>query len=383
MDFWDQDYFRISKIISSLVGQWPNQSVKELFFSRGILVTLTVIQLIPRTRAVVLHSDDPEVILDAVGPFIIDTVFVIKTLTNWYNFKKMKSMLSQMKENWKIFTDSELEILHQHTAAGKRLSLIYLGSVFSGGAVFATEPLQLRLVHTFIKTNATLPLFPMPVDYGSIDVAKYYWWLFLLAEVTTFLIVFAIISCDLLFFIYSYHVFGLFAALGYAIEHLPVDSNRDSTEGIAHVKRCVQIHYRATEFADALEELYIWNFLAVVGLNMIIISVTGVQIVVNLDATEKVIQYGSLTISQLGHLFVECLLGQRLIDYSLGIQEHVSNARWYYSSVKSQKMLGLLLMRSQWPCQLTAGKFLVMNFQTFNMIIRTSASYFTVLLATQ
>ncbi|XP_063972749.1 uncharacterized protein LOC135160288 isoform X4 [Diachasmimorpha longicaudata] len=370
MDFWDQDYFRISKIISSLVGQWPNQSVKELFFSRGILVTLTVIQLIPRTRAVVLHSDDPEVILDAVGPFIIDTVFVIKTLTNWYNFKKMKSMLSQMKENWKIFTDSELEILHQHTAAGKRLSLIYLGSVFSGGAVFATEPLQLRLVHTFIKTNATLPLFPMPVDYGSIDVAKYYWWLFLLAEVTTFLIVFAIISCDLLFFIYSYHVFGLFAALG---------------------------------FADALEELYIWNFLAVVGLNMIIISVTGVQIVVNLDATEKVIQYGSLTISQLGHLFVECLLGQRLIDYSLGIQEHVSNARWYYSSVKSQKMLGLLLMRSQWPCQLTAGKFLVMNFQTFNMarrisahiiphehigffilqIIRTSASYFTVLLATQ
>ncbi|XP_015114102.1 uncharacterized protein LOC107039144 isoform X2 [Diachasma alloeum] len=317
MDFWDQDYFRVSKITSCFVGQWPNQSVNALILSRGMLLTLTVIQLIPRIRAVVLHRDDPEVILDAIGPFIIDTVFVIKTINNWYNFKKMKALLTKIKENWKIFSEDELQILHHYTASGKRLSIIYLVSVFGGGVVFATEPLQLRLVHTFIETNETLPLFPMPVDYGSIDVHKYYWGLFSLAEVTTFLIVFGIISCDLLFFIYSYHVFGLFATLGYVIEHIPIDSNGESTEGILHVKRCIQIHYRATEFAEELEGLYMWNFLAVIGLNMIIISITGVQIAVNLDATEKIVQYGSLTISQLGHLFVECLLGQRLIDHSL------------------------------------------------------------------
>ncbi|THK33059.1 uncharacterized protein LOC107039160 isoform X2 [Diachasma alloeum] len=383
MDFWDQDYFRVSKLTSCLVGQWPNQSVNALIRSRGMLLTLTVIHLIPRIRAVVLHRDDPEVILDATGPFIIDTVFVIKTINNWYNFKKMKALLTKIKENWKIFSEDELQILHQYTASGKRLSIIYLGSVFSGGIIFATGPLQLRLVHIFIETNETLPLFPTPVDYGSIDVDKYYWGLLSVSEVATFLIILSIISCDLLFFIYSYHVFGLFATLGYAIEHIPIDNNRESTEGILHVQRCIQIHYQATEFAEELEGLYIWNFLAVIGLNMIIISITGVQIAINLDATEKLIQYGSLTISQLGHLFVECLLGQRLIDHSLGIQENISNAQWYHSSVKSQKMLSLLLMRSQLPCQLTAGKFLVMNFPTFNMIIRTSASYFTILLATQ
>ncbi|XP_011302250.1 odorant receptor 22c [Fopius arisanus] len=383
MDFWDQNYFRLAKITSCIVGQWPNQSVKELILTRGLLLTLTIIQLIPRIRAVVLHSDDPQIVFDASGPFMIDTILVIKIINNCYNFKKMKTLLSKVKENWTIFSKDEMQVLHEYTAAGRRVSMIYLVSLFCGAVVFATEPLQLRLIHTFIKTNASLPLFPMPVDYGSIDVDKYYWGLFSLAEITTCLIVIGILSCDLLFFIYAYHACGLFATLGYTIEHLPSDRDPNSSRGIRHVKRCVQIHHRATEFANELAGLYIYNFLAVIGLNMIIISITGVQTVVHLDATEKIVQYGSLTITQLGHLFMECLLGQRLMDHSLSIQEHIGNAEWYYSSVKSQKMLSLLLMRSQLPCTLTAGKFLIMNLETFNLIVRTSASYFTVLLATQ
>ncbi|XP_015114099.1 odorant receptor coreceptor-like [Diachasma alloeum] len=116
---------------------------------------------------------------------------------------------------------------------------------------------------------------------------------------------------------------------------------------------------------------------------MILISIIGVEIVAHVDAVGEMIQYGSATILSFSHLFVECLIGQRLIDYSLGIQEHVSNSQWYDSSVKSQKMLRLLLMRSQYPCQLTAGKLLVINMESYSRIIRTSASYFTVLLAMQ
>ncbi|XP_028982018.1 odorant receptor 82a-like isoform X1 [Diachasma alloeum] len=382
MDFWDQDYFRVVKITTCLVGQWPYQSSKEVIFSRSIIIILVIIHLIPRIRALILYGDDPEIILSVSSPLIIDIVFVFKTVNNSYNFKRMKNLLRKIYENWRIFSTDELQILHQYSASGKKSATIYLGVVIGSAGLFITQPLQLQLVHILMKTNETIRLFPVPVDYGSINVDKYYWSITLLTEFTTVLIALGIVACDLLFFTYSYHVFGLFATLGYTIEHLPIDNDNGFSDEM-HVKRCIKLHYRIIEFANELEDLYRWTFLAVIGFNMILISIIAVELVVNLGSAGKMIQYGSLTVSPFGHLFVECLMGQRLIDHSLGIQEYISNAQWCDSSVKSQKMINLFLMRSQLPCQLTAGKLLVMNFETFNTIVRTSASYFTVLLATQ
>ncbi|XP_063972756.1 odorant receptor 13a-like isoform X5 [Diachasmimorpha longicaudata] len=381
MDFWDQGYFRVAKISTCLFGQWPYQSSKEIIFSRLIILSLVIIHLIPRIRALVLYGDDPDVVLSASCPLIIDVVFVIKTLNNSYNFRRMKNLLNRIYENWRLFSTNELQILHQYSTAGQKLTTVYLVVLGSAG-LFITQPLQLQLVHIIIKTNETMRLFPVPVDYGSINVDKYYWSLTLLTEFTTVLIALGIVSCDALLLMYSYHTFGLFAILGYTIEQLLTDDGNGLSDEM-HVKKCIKLHCRIIEFAKELEDLYRWTFFAVVGFNMILISIMAVEVVVNVGSVAKMIQYGSLTVSPFGHLYLECLIGQRLIDDSLGIQSYISNAQWYATSIKAQKMIGMFLMRSQFPCQLTAGKLLVMNFETFNAIVRTSASYFTVLLATQ
>ncbi|XP_011302460.1 odorant receptor 67c-like [Fopius arisanus] len=382
MDFWDQDYFRAAKITTSLVGQWPLQTSKELIYRRGAIFILVLLLLIPRIRAVILYGDDPEVVLSATSPLIIDAVFVIKIIINSCNLERMKNLFKKFYENWKILSKDELKILHLHTAEGNKVSIIYLGCVLGSAGLFLTQPLQLGLLEIIMRTNDTIRRFPSPVDYGSINVEKYYWWICVSIAFIGLVVALGIVACDLLFFMYSYHVFGLFATLGYIIDHLPVDDDNGWSDEM-YVKRCIQLHCRVIEFAKELEGLYVWSFFGVIGFNMILISVIGVQIVISVGATEKIVQYGSLTISPFGHLFVECLMGQRLIDYSLATQVYISNAQWYKMSDKAQKMIKLFLLRSQLPCQLTAGRFLVMNFETFNMIIRTSASYFTVLMATQ
>ncbi|XP_063972753.1 odorant receptor 63a-like isoform X2 [Diachasmimorpha longicaudata] len=384
MDFWDQDYFRVVKITTCLVGQWPYQTLTELIFFRSVLFVLVVMHLIPRIRALVLYSDNPEIVLSVSSFLVIDTIFVCKILLHSYNLTKvsqpsspsifntdiaclfqMKYLLGKLHDNWSIFSEDELQVLHQWSAAGKKISFIYLGTVLGSCGIWITRPLQLRLGQVFTKANETIRVFPVPVDYGSINVDKYYWSISLLTEFTSLLIGLGVVACDLLFFMYSYHAFGLFATLGYQIEHLPIDSDSGLNEEM-HVKRCVKLHYRIIEFAEEIDELYRWIFFTVIGFNMILISMTGVELAVNLTSVQDAVAYISLITSPFGHLFVECLMGQRLIDSSLGVQEYIYNAQWYASSIKSQKMIGLLLMRSQLPCQLTAGKFLVMNFATFN-----------------
>nr|XP_012221299.1 PREDICTED: odorant receptor 7a-like [Linepithema humile] len=55
---------------------------------------------------------------------------------------------------------------------------------------------------------------------------------------------------------------------------------------------------------------------------------------------------------------------------------------WHCMSVKLMKNILFVIAQSQQPIQLTAGKFLVVNLQTYMSILKTSFSYLSVLRVT-
>ncbi|KAL0121615.1 hypothetical protein PUN28_006850 [Cardiocondyla obscurior] len=56
-----------------------------------------------------------------------------------------------------------------------------------------------------------------------------------------------------------------------------------------------------------------------------------------------------------------CIPGQLLIDRSTEVFEKAYAAAWYTFSVKTKRLLSILLYRSFVPCTLTAGKMFVMS----------------------
>ncbi|XP_018358400.1 PREDICTED: uncharacterized protein LOC108758109 [Trachymyrmex cornetzi] len=71
------------------------------------------------------------------------------------------------------------------------------------------------------------------------------------------------------------------------------------------------------------------------------------------------------------------LPGQRLMDHSLNVFNSVSRSQWYTFSLKTKKVLRILLYRSIVPCTLTAGKLYVMSMANYSSVVQTAMSYFT------
>ncbi|XP_063977586.1 odorant receptor 85b-like [Diachasmimorpha longicaudata] len=385
-DFFDHPYYKFTKTMTSLVGQWPHQTTKELIIHRSCLFVIISLQLMPQFFAVYVYRNDFKILLDTLSPFIVDATLLVKVVNSYFHSENLIHLLNLIKENWTIFPQSsEQRVLHYHSDLCSKASLLYLGAMYFGTFQFATEPLQRKLLYALIDNNVTVEkVFAIPMEFPStIDMG--YWYYPILLISTFFIMVFLTVvgSCDLLLFLYSEHAVGLFKALGYAIEHLPPNDSEGNNYSFEYLKSCAAVHSRAIYFAEQVRDIYLWAFFGVIGLNTIILSITGVQVVINKEATEKVIKYFIFVIMQSMHLFAECYAAQRLMDASYEIKERLTSSVWYIHSLKTQRLLPLMIMRSQSPIVLTAGKMIVMNMDTYAVVLKTAASYFTIFLAMQ
>jgi len=84
-------------------------------------------------------------------------------------------------------------------------------------------------------------------------------------------------------------------------------------------------------------------------------------------------------IALLVQLFLYCFAGQTLEFQSRKLAYAIYESPWYTFDVNMMKNLPLIILRAANPQQLTAGKFIAMNFMTFKEILKASASYLSVL----
>ncbi|KAL6262775.1 hypothetical protein P5V15_005565 [Pogonomyrmex californicus] len=78
-------------------------------------------------------------------------------------------------------------------------------------------------------------------------------------------------------------------------------------------------------------------------------------------------------------LFLYCFAGQTLEFQSQGLAFAIYDSPWYTFDISIMKNLPLMILRTTHPHQLTAGKFLAINFVSFKEILKASASYLSVL----
>ncbi|XP_037292592.1 odorant receptor 4-like [Manduca sexta] len=90
--------------------------------------------------------------------------------------------------------------------------------------------------------------------------------------------------------------------------------------------------------------------------------------------------YKSFLVIALSQTWFVCWYGQKLIDSSKGVAEAVYNSGWYRASMKIRRSLMIIFLRSQKGVYVTTYGFSVISLTTYSTIIKTSWSYFTLLL---
>ncbi|XP_015125618.2 odorant receptor 10a-like, partial [Diachasma alloeum] len=141
------------------------------------------------------------------------------------------------------------------------------------------------------------------------------------------------------------------------------------------------IHHRAITLAESIETSFTIMNGIVVLLAMILISITGLEIIIKMDEPVEVIRYATFAGGVILHLLFISLPGQELSDHSSQVSEGIYSCNWSAMSLKAQRLISIMLMRSMKPMQMTAAKFYPQNLESFGKVLKTSFSFFTVMLS--
>nr|WNA12531.1 olfactory receptor [Microplitis mediator] len=396
MNFFEQPYYKLPRNFARSIGRWPYQSELQRFIIAIAIIFAFILQVGPKILADIVHSDDQELIFETLAPTITDVASFAKYMNTFINAKMIKRLLQRIKDDWTFMPDdSEKLILKKYAGLGKLMATGYVGFVYMTTVMFITEPLLPMIINLILKTNISAPHeFPVPMEWIVIDKEKYYWLLFSNSSVCIMVILTVLISYDVIFITFMHHAYGLFAITGYQsfpnlLELNPSISwfklnvfSVDIESKICLVMQYVKTILHPEQMYHQIQMMSIINIWFRAS-ELPLMSITGIQIIAKTSTFQQKIKYVMFTGAQMLHLFFECFLSQQLTDMSLRIQQHIANGKWYNISSKSQKLLILMTMRCQVPCTLTAGKIMGLSIESFGMMMKTSGSYFTVLLSMQ
>ncbi|KAK0182760.1 hypothetical protein PV327_000861 [Microctonus hyperodae] len=396
MNFFNHSHYVAGKNFTRAIGQWPYQHRWESRICGFVIVFLVTSQFIAEVIGVIVYIDDKEIVLESVTPFMTAVFCGSKYINAMLNVKTMKKLLNCLEEDSSIYTSKdEIRILNEYAHVGQFLIYGYALSIYVATIVFMTEPLLPKWINFIFHLNETVPnRYPVPIDWYIIDMKKNFYPLFCYESLCYLAMLTITVANDSMFIIFLQHACALFAVVQYQLENLlrRQDWEKELESGkfrkISDVQynyymMCIKKHKRAIKFAKLLEDMYIWCFGVVIGINTLLISFTALQLTTQTSTIRQIVKYTIFASAQMMHLFCDCYLSQQLTDKSNDIQKHITLSNWYKMPLHAQKLVIMVMLRSQRPCTLTAGKIVSLSMQTFASIIKTAVSYFTVLVSVQ
>jgi len=108
---------------------------------------------------------------------------------------------------------------------------------------------------------------------------------------------------------------------------------------------------------------------------------SGFQLILALKSHDVVMITKTITVlsTLLLQLFFYSFVGDYLKCQMEEVAYSIYNCNWHCLPIKLMRNVLFVIMRSQNPVQLLAGRFFVVNIETFMIILKSSLSYLSVL----
>nr|XP_050850383.1 odorant receptor 13a-like isoform X2 [Vespula vulgaris] len=388
-DFYSEgdykEYYKILQFFMRICGLWPYQS----FFAKYFFITMTIFLsegiLVGQLLGAIQLRNDLNEVIDCIPNILISINVGIEFIGLIFNSGKLKRCIDRMAEDWQhLSSNVEIELLKSFTVQGRKLAFVYLFYMSFTGFMFLLQPILLSLS----SDNSTniLSTLPYRVQYG-IDIEKYYYEILFHCYVSVFSHMLILSSINLIYTSFIQHACGLFSVIGYKLKHLGEEGRLDVDLNIKKVDDnnyrialdCLRKHIKVIEFSEFIDGSFSVSYLFSLGLFVLVLAVSGTQVLMHTDQLNEAVRYASLFMAILIQLFWQCWQGQRLLNCSNIPYESANQGQWYYTSTRCKKTLALIMIRSSKPCEITAMNLMTFSIETFSSVLRTSMSYFTVL----
>ncbi|XP_023313365.1 odorant receptor 82a-like [Trichogramma pretiosum] len=337
------NYFKYNEVLMSLCSQWPYQSVVKAKIIRGFFILQHISICIPEFIRFIELRNDLDNVVTCIIPIIYNIGVFIKFLNAVRNMNKIKNIIETIKCDYtEIIDNVEVQILHKYASFGKFLTLGYISMCALTLILYLALPLSPVIVDKLNPLEKPRPKSLIYMVQFYVDQEKYFYVLLLHSYITTAAGVLPILATDTFYASIAQHACGMLAILGHRLEKARYSE-------LNHVEKSVN-QYKGT--------ILTWGQL------------------------HNMIRYGMFTAAQMFHLLFYCYQGHSVLDKSLTINDSINKSNWYGSSIRTRKLLTMMIMRSQKPLKLTA-KLFPLTLPHFTSVLRTSMSYFTLLKSVQ
>ncbi|XP_072759906.1 odorant receptor 4-like isoform X2 [Anoplolepis gracilipes] len=147
------------------------------------------------------------------------------------------------------------------------------------------------------------------------------------------------------------------------------------------IAEAVQRHCQLIRLANCMEESFNANILMYLFVTTTLMCIDGFMLIValRLGNLSMIIHFASVLLLMMIQLSFYTFAGDCLEMRSTALSYATYDCDWYELPANIARDFQIILMRASIPHQLTAGKFLPMNMITFKDILKSTASYLSVL----
>ncbi|XP_011301060.1 odorant receptor 13a-like [Fopius arisanus] len=376
------------------IGGWPeeNDNIIErnrIFFNAFALILFVVL---PQSASLSVFWGDLNAVIECFSVTLAINLSLLKLLWLGVQRPTVQNLLEMMAQDWlEPRTLEENEEMMKMTKIVRLISsLSFYGTISLFVAYVSVQILigfemrndpnvDPRLSIGFLYTS----VFPFDTSSLSIFIPIWIFQFFM-----TYVSMASYSSPDSFIGMFVFHQCGQLKLLRRKLETIVDKETIENPQKFwKKLGEIVKRHEHLNERASDIEENFNKVFLAVTLVSIFATCTQGFAVITLLRETDgnfpvlKMIFLLVFTTYDLGHFFVYCLAGDILMTESSNFGVSLYNSRWYDLSPKEAKSVLIFTSRCIIPQQITGGKFVVLSLPLFATVVKTSASFLSVLLA--
>nr|QNL14956.1 olfactory receptor 12 [Aulacocentrum confusum] len=383
-----------------ICGIWPDNEQpnwqRKMTSVRVLLATFILIffTTIPTTMAMPKIWGDMTLIIDN---FIINFPYftaVVKLVVLWYKEKELGYLFNEIKSDWTSPKNSiERNLMMKNAKIAKFITVLSYVLIIWVMA-FHHLPFWVAGLIPRTRSNLTDPhdraLVMQTVYFHDVSKSPNFEITAVCQTIATLIAGSSYTVVDCVFVMLIMHVSGQLAILTIKMENMCNDYEdkieNDAQYFVKTVRSITQTHQKIIRFVTTMESVYSFMILEQFSAFAVIFAVTGFQLISifvgdvqsSFSAMSFAILYFLCTLSS---IFMYSAAGEFLIFNSQTVSRAIYSCKWYNLRAKDMGQLLMVIIRTQKPLSVSVGKFAPVSLITFSMLIKTSASYLSVLLA--
>nr|QNL14962.1 olfactory receptor 18 [Aulacocentrum confusum] len=377
------------RVVGRALGIWPLHMSDKSALPQVIFVTFMLVSLcIDLVRQLLVRGNcgiTPIEIVDIVTIIVSGFILSVRVIMPYIHQSDMYEIIKSAVEDWsKVGERESRRIMLQHAFIGRVFFIIQTSSLYAAAAQVVVNrlPFLVAFWNQQAGINGSIYGYPIgPKCWLSDDISMgYYTAAYIFQSAQVIVLCATSCGCDTVLFGIAMHICGQYELLYRSMENIYMtDYIREHKRSLhTFIKRHEHLLVMATHFEDTYTVMILCSVMA----NAILLTTTGIVLLICLQTGEDIVTMSGLIIRLyifFIQLFVYSYVGQRLSDQSQKLRDAIYNSCWYHLSPVILKDMIFIIMRCTRQFDLTAGNMFVMNIENFMQMLKTMFSYFSVL----